>query len=726
MRSAWIGILLVAAGIGRAGADVPQENVRLTVEQGSPFVAGDTVRFSATVEDGRGRPLRDFSKYLYVELVDPFGKVRERVKIKESEGRFSGYVALDRELPESTYTLAAYTMYMQNRGAEHFCRQPLEVRSIYSYKYKIEPEFAGNTMTVRLSEAETGKPTESESLTLYGPQGLIADAGRKKSAYRFRLPPDVATVKVKFDNFEKFLAVPVDSTAARLEFFPEGGTLIAGVSNAVAVRASDPDGRPMSLGSSIVDSEGNTLTEFRTDSLGLAKVYFLPVEGREYSASVGARTFTLGTPAAEGDTTALQVVGREDRLIVSARGKIPAGAMLEANVGGVTELLERAANFPLSIAAAGLSPGAVEFTLLSADGEVISSRAIYNATPKERSARDAAMIAATPEPRTTDRFPVEIGGEISGIIKSRWRGKPMKNAQINILAPEIGLAVSAVTDKEGRFCVNGIDWPDGTLFACQATNSKGEREHNFELSTDTFPTVRPLPVPVRFNRYEPIEGDPMLHSGIMLNEIIVTARHTPEETMENMYKGLGARQVSSEDIELKSITSYEQAIRTIPSLRIVNGRVVSSRGPTSLYGEQPEVEFCVGGVIWKSAFTQQGANGLPNYAAGDVNANRAMEGSAVSARSENTAQLMTGNMIPKDLAVDLLNTQWSQIQEFEGTYPFHMVESITYLPPQLALIYSNNAAHSGGILMVTLKSAASRRWDENLFIRVHQPLGYQR
>lgn len=151
-------IMIFSAFIARnMKAAIPQENVMLSVVNGDTFVSGDTLRFNAELAGDLG------SQYLYVELIDPFGKVCNRVKIKRSDDRFAGYVAIDREIPEGTYTLAAYTMFMQNRGADYFYRAPIEIRSIYAYKYAIKTEYANNLLSVNLTDTDPGEPVGCET-----------------------------------------------------------------------------------------------------------------------------------------------------------------------------------------------------------------------------------------------------------------------------------------------------------------------------------------------------------------------------------------------------------------------------------------------------------------------------------------------------------------------------------------------------------------------------------
>lgn len=706
--------ILFICGTGILRADIPQEQIQLSVDRDS-YVSGDSIRFEARLLDGLGKPQNNLSKYIYVELIDPFGKVHNRVKIKEDNGLFTGYIPLDRELAESTYTLAAYTMFMRNRGAERFLKIPVDIRSLYSYKYKIEPEFNAGHLTVRLSEAATGAPVKSESLILYGPGGIIFDAGRKKSAYRFTVPKNIATVMVEFDNFRKFIALPSDTSDVRPSFFPEGGALVPETSNSLAIKTEDVDGRPISVSGTIANKAGVEITRFRTDSTGLTRTYFYPVEGETYAALICGKKFPL--PQVDSRAVALQVVEREKQFILDLNGSRPASCTLEANVGGITRLLDPNPEFPMAIDCKSFQPGVIDFTILDSDGESLSSRSVFNGPSDiDRIAKDTEMLTRAPENRSINAYPVEIGGEISGTIKSRWRGTPLKNADINLLAPSIGLAITSRTDENGRFKANGFDWPDGTTFIIQATNAKGKREHNFTIDTDTFPQIRPLPLPTRLNHYERPEGDPMERAGIMLREIEVTARYSPEKTLEKMYESLGARTIDNNHLRQRAITSYEEAIRSIPSLRIRNGHVVSTRGATSINGSLPIVDFCIGGIQW-SAREQESNPAIPN----PVHGERISNPGAVLTTSDGSRPTEGKGQVN----ISVSSIQIPQIQEFASVYPFHMVESITYIPPTLALAYSSSAAHGGGLLIVTLKSGKAAEPEDDIFMKLYTPLGYQ-
>ncbi|WP_289755031.1 hypothetical protein [Muribaculum intestinale] len=69
-------------------------------------------------------------------------------------------------------------------------------------------------------------------------------------------------------------------------------------------------------------------------------------------------------------------------------------------------------------------------------------------------------------------YPLEIGAQLDGVIRSKWRGKPLAGVTANVLAPRMADGASAVTDSLGRFHITGIEWPDGTYFVIGAVNKK--------------------------------------------------------------------------------------------------------------------------------------------------------------------------------------------------------------------------------------------------------------
>jgi hypothetical protein len=88
-------------------------------------------------------------------------------------------------------------------------------------------------------------------------------------AVRFKLPKDIdrgeGTLSVNFNdggNDETFSKpIPIVARRLQLEFYPEGGDLIAGATNRVYFQARTPLGKPADLKARVVDDKGKVVRD---------------------------------------------------------------------------------------------------------------------------------------------------------------------------------------------------------------------------------------------------------------------------------------------------------------------------------------------------------------------------------------------------------------------------------------------------------------------------------
>jgi hypothetical protein len=69
-----------------------------------------------------------------------------------------------------------------------------------------------------------------------------------------------------------------------IQFFPEGGDAVAGVSNRIAFEATDQWGRPVMVRGLVVDNKGAVVDSFRSVHDGMGSFLLFPKEGASYSA----------------------------------------------------------------------------------------------------------------------------------------------------------------------------------------------------------------------------------------------------------------------------------------------------------------------------------------------------------------------------------------------------------------------------------------------------------
>ncbi len=99
--------------------------------------------------------------------------------------------------------------------------------------------------------------------------------------------------------------IPILINSVDISMYPEGGDLIAGLSNRVYVEAKTPAKKPADLVGSIVDSKGTEVATIRTEHEGRGLFRFTPVAGEKYSMKLSqpagiSKTFALPDVKATG------------------------------------------------------------------------------------------------------------------------------------------------------------------------------------------------------------------------------------------------------------------------------------------------------------------------------------------------------------------------------------------------------------------------------------------
>ncbi|HWB26647.1 MAG TPA: hypothetical protein VG738_14280 [Chitinophagaceae bacterium] len=101
-----------------------------------------------------------------------------------------------------------------------------------------------------------------------------------------------------------------------VKFYPEGGSLVEGLTSQVAYKAADEYGNPVSISGKIMDDKGNTRALLQTGADGLGSFNMHPEEGFSYSAVTQSQTDTtlktFALPAIQKSGVVLHVVDKPD------------------------------------------------------------------------------------------------------------------------------------------------------------------------------------------------------------------------------------------------------------------------------------------------------------------------------------------------------------------------------------------------------------------------------
>ena len=204
--------------------DAPvQEKVYLHLDNNC-YYKGDDIWFKAYVVRADNHRLTDMSRLLYVELVSPDGMLVERQTIVVNDkGGGEGSFNLSDSLYSGYYELRAYTRWMMN-----FC--------------------------------VTEHPSNRQSRELFYNRQMAQDFFRLFGTVYSRVVPVYERPEERGDYSQKTIITRPKTRVNKdlderlvVNFFPEGGHLIAGTRATVAFEAVDEEGRHVDIAGSIGD-----------------------------------------------------------------------------------------------------------------------------------------------------------------------------------------------------------------------------------------------------------------------------------------------------------------------------------------------------------------------------------------------------------------------------------------------------------------------------------------
>ena len=365
-------------------------------------------------------------------------------------------------------------------------------------------------------------------------------------------------------------------------------------------------------------------------------------------------------------------------------------------------------------------------------------------------------IPATIRGELTDSlaYPIEIGAQLDGVIRSKWRGKPLAGVTANVLAPRIADGASATTDSLGRFSIKGLEWPDSTWLVVSAMNPKGKLEENIHPEFDTFPAIASLhegessisTIPAAASDSDDwddyiarLNASPQ-GMQISLKEVVVRGTRRQESNPIDILASACIHPDDNPDIR-----SYEQALANVPGVNVVNDQ---------LYFQQVPVAVWVDGRYIGSSPAELKRLHSKNLSIYPEQQAKIMQ---LSGQSKKNVHLI-GTDAPKDVINDPspiggypsaamkgindsytidpgLFTDKLKLSDLENIYPFIDNETVSFIPPYLSMLFDRGAINNhisilddrnGGVLNITTKHPGKVKNKISPEFRPVMPLGYQK
>jgi hypothetical protein len=350
----------------------------------SSFQIGEILFFrTVTLERFSLRPPAERVSLRYA-LVSPQGKVVRQVQGATGPGGIGGgEFALGTDLEGGDYTLEVSEIGGRDRVRAQRQRlqiardQPPQV-AFDRFQYR-----AGETARFQLQDRAAASPgravkiqaeVDGKPVPVAGaPGGMARTNAKGKAAFEVPLPPQIETGKAHIemhfldgDRRDKIVHnIPVVASRLEVDFFPEGGDLVAGLPNRVYYRVHTPLGDPVEPEGHVILLSGKTVLFDSPRGQGLGVFTFTPEINESYTlrltSSQGVvedrnpfgklkiveRGIGLGVPEAVGkERDPVQVVvrnaGDERRLVLVAtcRGLVVAQQFVTA-AQGATEVALR-------------------------------------------------------------------------------------------------------------------------------------------------------------------------------------------------------------------------------------------------------------------------------------------------------------------------------------------------------------------------------------------------
>lgn len=333
-------ILLFAVKLGVYAQNAPapkSASVKLSFEKvylhtdRDVYALGDTLWFKAYLVNAQDNKPANSSGNLYVELIaTDAAQIINREIIRLDNGLGKGDITLGDSVKAGHYQLRAYTSWMRNFG----------------------DNFVFNKDITVLNTSATPTPSKSDKTT-----NSIAASSSTTTA---TLSPAAPTVN----------------------FYPEGGSLVEGLSAIVGVKAEDAAGKGIPLSGAILSASGDTISHFTCDDLGMGVFAMLPLAGQTYHAVANKISFDFPKTLSKGYTLQIRQTDSLIHAIVSTSDTTAKAAnLLTIKHAGITLLSQqfqmKSKQLAVRIPTVTLPEGIAAITLYDDQGKPECERLVY-------------------------------------------------------------------------------------------------------------------------------------------------------------------------------------------------------------------------------------------------------------------------------------------------------------------------------------------------------------
>ena len=313
----------------------PQEKVYLHFDN-TAYYLGESIWFKAYAVRADRNSLGSISKVLYVEMLNSEGYVLETKKLKLENGECHGDFKLSTTNYGGFYEIRAYTRYMLNFGQDNYFSRVFPVYDSPQTPSEYKPSISERPRSQAIPEIRAN----------YNQKGSLV-----------------------------------------LNFYPEGGSLVAGLTSKVAFKATGKNGEDVAVSGIVVNDKNEKIADINSGYLNMGAFQFTPGAGK-YVAKVAAQNrdykFELPTVLIKGYTMTVSYLSDENINIYVQRNRNTKNEPLGLSIscrGALYAFNELNMDTDSVIAfkyyKKALPSGVAQITLYNTSGEILSERMVF-------------------------------------------------------------------------------------------------------------------------------------------------------------------------------------------------------------------------------------------------------------------------------------------------------------------------------------------------------------
>ncbi|MEM8899152.1 MAG: hypothetical protein AAGC85_13650, partial [Bacteroidota bacterium] len=287
MYTAWLAVCIMLPSIRLMGQETPAavaEKIYLQLDN-KVYTKDQTIWMKAIVTDAAFHLPSQLSKVLYVELIGPGESIIDAKILKLENGIGSGHFDLRQQYNEGSYMIRAYTRWNENFGPEFFYHTYVQILSTstesppnpISQLSLLKGENRNQLLKVQfdpllIDKAHTGKLPVIMIMEDVSDSLLIKPKQEAVYELIYEIPDSVNFVRLSLEteNLHTYAKTFVlDDTYLGVQFFPESGYLVHGLTSKVGVKALGASGKGVYVAGEILTQEGKLVMPFSTNELGM-------------------------------------------------------------------------------------------------------------------------------------------------------------------------------------------------------------------------------------------------------------------------------------------------------------------------------------------------------------------------------------------------------------------------------------------------------------------------